>query len=189
MIIEILGLDGAGKTTVSKSLAAALGGRARKVRAYSPDFEYAASLVRGRFGIRAERALRGCAVASALIRESALANDGVDVFDRYVEAARMYFSVQEVQPLTESILESLPQPDLVLLLDVDVQTAMARQVGSTFADREEEIVYLNACASYLQSASVIRGWVVVDAREDIEKVIATALEAARRALGIDAEVR
>jgi dTMP kinase len=188
VIVEILGLDGAGKTTVTRRLAASLGGRARKVTAYDPDFEQAAAMVRSRLGYQAEWALRGCAVASALLREAAHAGDGLDIFDRYVEAARMFFSVQEVHPVADSVLTDLPQPDLVVLLDVDVSTAMARRKQSTFGENAEEAAYLRKCASYLRSAAAARGWQVIDASEGLDGVLARARAAVQDAAGRRSEL-
>lgn len=183
MIVEILGLDGAGKTTLTKCLAANLDGTARKVRAYDPGFGQTLTMVRSHLGYRAELALRGCVVASALIRESANPPSALDIFDRYIEAARMFFSVMGLKPIAESVLTGLPQPDLVILLDVDVATGMARRHQSTFSERSEEISYMQKCASYLRSAATVKGWVIIDASADLETVVTRARTAVLEALG------
>lgn len=66
LLVEIVGIDGAGKTTVVREASAMLGATPRKVAAYTEEFHALARRTGEAFGARAEAAVRGCAVATAL---------------------------------------------------------------------------------------------------------------------------
>jgi dTMP kinase len=181
LLVEIVGIDGAGKTTVVRQVCGSLGATPRKVAAYSEEFHAFARRTGERFGPRAEAGVRGCAVATALVAEAGRPRSGIDVFDRYLAGARMFFAVHALTPLPEEVLAAVPQPDLVVLLDVPVEVGLARRVRPSAPDLDHERDYLRACAEYLRATAARDGWLVVDARAGLDDVI-TETAAAIRAL-------
>lgn len=66
----------------------------------------------------------------------------------------------------------LPKPDLVLYLDVDVETSLSRMAqrraenGSTADIHEKDAGYLEKCLELGHKAAAHYGWTVVDSRKD-----------------------
>lgn len=184
LLVEIAGIDGAGKTTVVREASAMLGATPRKVAAYTEEFHALARRTGEAFGARAEAAVRGCAVATALVTEAARPRSAIDVFDRYIAGARMFFAVHNLSPVPPEVLDALPQPDLVVLLDVPVELGLTRRIRPSAPDVEQERGYLRACADFLQATAVRERWHVVDACAPVTEVIAETVEAIR-ALRLD----
>ena len=173
-IIEVLGIDGAGKSTVVSALASQLNITARKVSPYPPAFHAAAERVERVLGEAAATAMRASAIACTLIGEAAQPRNGPQIFDRYVEAARMFFAVRGIQPVPGPLLDELPGPGLVILLDLDPGLAMARRLRPSHADPAAEVAYLESCSLYLRRAAEVHRWPVIDASEPLDKVLAAA---------------
>ncbi len=171
-MIEVLGLDGAGKTTAVGAVAE-LGFEARKVAPYNSRFQAEAA----KLDVLAPECLdafRGAAVASALLLEAAdvARRPGEHfVYDRWIEAAKMFWSVKGLPPLPAAVVESLPKAALTILLDVDVETAIGRRLRPSDPDPDVERRYLESCDRYLKAAARAGGWTVIDATEDLEHVI------------------
>lgn len=181
LLIEVVGIDGAGKSTVVGQVCRRLAATPRKVAPYSAEFHDLARSVGRLLGSRAEAGLRGCAVASALIAEARLPRSPIDVFDRYLEGARMFFAVHHLAPLPDDVLAALPAPDLVVLLDLPVELALSRRARPSCPDLDAERAYLHACADHLRAAGARHGWHVIDARRPLDEVVGEACQAVRAA--------
>jgi thymidylate kinase len=179
LIVEVVGIDGAGKSTVVTALAARLGATARKVSPYPSAFQATVKRVERTLGATEATALRGCAVACALIHEAAEPRQGLQIFDRYVEAARMFFGVQGIRPVPDALLDRLPKPGLVILLDLDVELAMTRRLRPSHPDLSAERSYLRACTEYLRQAAASRQWLIIDASQPLDRVLADAVASVR----------
>ncbi|HEX2051663.1 MAG TPA: hypothetical protein VHJ34_13680 [Actinomycetota bacterium] len=180
MRVELAGIDGAGKSTVAGAVASRLGFEIRRVTAYGPAFEHGVAQLRRALGERGVEAARAIAIGRALLETAAAPMGPNVVFDRYVESARMYWTVQSIAPLPNDVLRLLPANDAVVLLDVDVATGLARRRGTSFDDVDAESAYLDRCVTYLRGAARRNGWIVIDARaplEDVAEEVVTAVRA------------
>ncbi|HWL37528.1 MAG TPA: hypothetical protein VNQ77_15190 [Frankiaceae bacterium] len=181
-LVEVTGIDGAGKSTVVAELARALGWSARKVQPFSPEVMARVDAARTAFGERGADVARSLALGSELLRH---ADAGVPpaVYDRYVESAKMWWHVKDLYPLPDDVVARLPAPSLVLLLDVDPETALARRLTTTEVSSEAETTFIEACTRYLRAAAVAHDWVVVDAARPLDEVVTVATAAVRAHLG------
>ncbi|HZB32342.1 MAG TPA: hypothetical protein VE465_19440 [Streptosporangiaceae bacterium] len=180
--IEVTGIDGSGKTSISRMLAERLGWSATKVRPFEQATLDRDATIRSVLGRCASDAYRGSALAMALLHEAAAMSTHT-VFDRYVESARMWWSVKQVPPLNESVLSALPQPLLVVFLDVPIEVGLARRRGTSEYSSAEERWFLEQCSSYLRRrAADEKTWVVIDATRDLPAVLKQALGHARDAM-------
>jgi thymidylate kinase len=178
--IEVTGIDGSGKTSVSGMLARHLGWREAKVRPFDPTVLDRDAALRRAFGREVSDSYRGSALAVALLAE-AVALDRPTVFDRYVESARMWWSVKNVPGLRESALSALPQPELVVHLDVPVDVGLARRLGTSEYGNAEERRFLEGCATYLRQRAVKQpSWITIDATHSLPVVISQVHEHLQR---------
>ena len=171
MLIEILGIDGSGKTTMARRLAVWLGGEYRKVDAFR-DGAYATALsVERNLGSHAATVYKANAIAKALLQEILdVSTNRPLVFDRFVEGALMYFAVKGIYPIPESVFADLPQPSHVVLLDLPVSLALRRRSRPAESDLEIERNYMLACRDYLCKRAQKLGWSVVDATRPADVV-------------------
>lgn len=177
MIVEVVGIDGAGKSTLVRALAAHTGAEARKTDAFPGDTHALAAAVGARLGTQAEAAFRGLAIARALLTEATSITTDRAVYDRFVEGARMYFAVKRVQPLDEDLLAALPQPEVVLLIDVPISLGLARRARPAERGAAAERTYLQACGEYLRGRAARQGWVVIDGARPAKDVLVHAIKA------------
>jgi thymidylate kinase len=190
LIIEVVGIDGAGKSTLVDGLARRLAAVARKTNAFPGETHRRAAAVGEALGSRAEAAFRASAIAAALLREAAAARPDTVVYDRYLEGALMYFAVKECWPLPDDVLARLPRPDVVLLVDLPVQTGLARRLRPAEGGGGRERSYMQACADYLRRRAATAGWVVLDGQEPRDRVLDRAVRAVTRlAGGVDVQRR
>jgi thymidylate kinase len=168
--IEVVGIDGAGKSTVVGHLANTLGWRSRKVRPFTPDAVTLDLRVSGRLGTAAADSYRACLLASALLAEAADLSEPT-VYDRYVESARMWWAVKNVRPLPEPVLARLPGPTAVLFLDVPVDVGQSRRLSTTERSPAEETRFLDACRAYLRGRARSAGWMTIDATAPLPDVL------------------
>lgn len=176
--IEVVGIDGAGKSTVVRHLAGQLRWRERKVRPFTPHAVEQDRRVSGRFGTATGDSFRGCLLAAALLSEAADLT-APTVFDRYLESARMWWAVKGVWPLSESVLQSLPAPTAVLLVDVPVSVGLDRRLLTTERSSMAETRFLEACQDHLRDRARSPGWTTVDAVAPLADVLAQVTEWAR----------
>lgn len=180
MIVEVVGIDGAGKSTLVNGLAARINGEARKTNAFPGDVHARASAVGTELGTRAEAAFRALAVASALLAEAATPAGRLLVYDRFVEGARMFFAVKQCHPLPEDVLATLPTPEAVLLVDVPVSLGLRRRARPSEDSATSERAYLQACADYLHERAARQGWTVIDGTEPVDRVLDVAVASLSR---------
>lgn len=172
-IIEILGLDGAGKSTLVRESSIRFGATARKVAPFSEGLHRDAIAAGEALGAHAKDAIRGWALASALVIEASRPRDGLAVFDRYVESARMFLAVHDLPSLPDSVLALIPEPDLVVLLDIDIEFAMTRRTPPAAGTRSDaEFPYLRRCLDYLRGTAATSDWLVLDARLPVAELLA-----------------
>lgn len=167
--IEIAGVDGSGKTTLTRRLAAHLGFEGRKMDPFSDDFHRRLTAVRDRLGQPAVDAARSMALALCVLREIS-EQDGPRVYDRHLESARMWWSVMGLSPLPAPVLDGLPTPDLVIYLDIDADTAARRMLRSRMESDAVQRAFGDGCVRYLRAAAREKKWVVVDATAPLEEV-------------------
>jgi thymidylate kinase len=170
MIIEIVGIDGAGKSTIAEWIARSWSFDLRKVRPFDPAFWSDAVQIEQALGIRAVESIKAGAIAHALLLEMAKLNEGHIVFDRFLEGAHMYWSVKNIYPLPMEVLCKLRPPDHVVLLDINPEVAIERRRSPSEKTRKEELFYLQACASYFKDQSIKSRWRVIDANLPLEHV-------------------
>ncbi|HKV02480.1 MAG TPA: hypothetical protein VJQ26_10170, partial [Ktedonobacteraceae bacterium] len=114
--------------------------------------------------------IKAGAIARALLVEMSRLDKGRIVFDRFLEGARMYWAVKDLQPIPEIVLSELRGPDHVILLDIDPKIAIVRRNHPSERTRDEELTYLQKCATYLRNKAVEDQWKVVDASLPLEIV-------------------
>lgn len=172
-----MGIDGAGKSTLVDALARRMAVAARKTNAFPGDTHVRATAVGDALGSRAEAAFRASAIAVALLSEAAAVRPDTVVYDRFLEGALMYFAVKDCWPLPDDVVALLPRPAVVLLVDVAVETGLARRLRPAEAGIGRERAYMQACADYLRQRAATEGWVVLDGEEPPDRVLDRAIRA------------
>jgi len=177
-IVEVAGLDGAGKTSVVAAVAAELGWDARKFHPFTTGFHEQLSSIRDRLGQRHVDAARSMAMGLCVLRELSTVTRPT-VYDRHLESALMWWSVMDLCPLPEPLVSELPHPDLVIVLDIDPEAAMKRMLGSRMESAEIMRWFSGRCAEYLRRYGPGKGWTMLDASRPLDVVIRHALEVVR----------
>jgi dTMP kinase len=196
-LITIEGLDGAGKSTLARSLAAALEGRSLETRVLrEPGGVAAAERVRElvkdpelALGPRAE-ALLYAAARAQLVEEAVtpLLEQGVWILlDRFVDSSLAYqgagrsLGIEPVRAINEFATGGL-RPDRTLLLELD--PALARQRSRSRAEaidrleREGDAFFEQIASAYAELARREPERVhTIDAQQDPDAVLAAALDA------------
>lgn len=197
--IVIDGIDGCGKTTQTELLCAALAGDGgppplhlrepgstpvgERIRAILLDPDLVLSpQVEALLFAAARRAMLSDLVAPALVA-------GRDVVcERFHPSTFAYQAIaggldeDEVLDLLHTWAGS-PRPDLVLLLDIEVETAARRRGPPTDRIESKGLDFQRVVAEgYRRSAALLGRVAVVDARGTPEEVHAAILEEVRRAL-------
>ena len=153
MFLVLEGIDGSGKTTQAKLLAAWLRGQRREVlETFEPThgphgLKYRA-WARGELDEKPEAVLRWFVEdrrehVAGVIRP-ALARGAIVICDRYAASTRAYQAAQGVErALLERVLdaESVPEPDATLWLRVPVPLAVER-MGAAAVERFERADFL-----------------------------------------------
>lgn len=177
-IVEVAGIDGAGKTSVVTAVAAELGWDAKKFQPFTAEFHEQLNPIRDRLGQRHVDAARSMAMGLCVLRELSTVTRPT-VYDRHLESALMWWSVMDLRPLPASLVSELPRPDLVILLDIDPEAAMKRMLRSRMESAEIMRWFSGRCADYLRRQAPEKGWAVLDASQPLEVVIRDALESVR----------
>lgn len=180
----LLGIDGAGKTTVGTTLVAELrdsGTSAQLLR--NPAGRRWMSRVAERFGTslapawanRLESAVRFVNVLVAHARAAGFA--GTTVMDRHVACQLVLRSVRGLPQgtLLPWLLSRLPKPDAIILIDVPAHVAHAR-ILARGEDSETLAYLLSAREAYLEIA-LARGWHIIDGSGTPQQVVAKTLRA------------
>jgi thymidylate kinase len=168
-LIELVGVDGAGKSSVAKHFADRHGFALRKVAPFDDSFRALATKVFGAFGVRGVEVLKAISIGHALLREASSDLPDRVIFDRYIESARMYWNVKDLYPVPDEVLCQLPPPTAVVFLDLDPRLALKRRLRPSEATLEEERIYMDSCAAYLRGQAESCGWVRVDTAQPLEK--------------------
>ncbi len=194
-LIVIEGLDGSGKATQAKRLAAALHARGERVREVSfPDYDSPSSaLVKmylgGEFGSRPED-VNAFAASSfyAVDRYASFKKDwqadyaaGIIVADRYTTSNAIHQCSKLDRREWDAYLDwlfhfeytllGIPKPDLVVCLRVDPAVSQAlmreRYHGEDLRDiHEKDLQYLNRCREAAEYCASRLGWRVVECCEN-----------------------
>lgn len=109
---------------------------------------------------------------------------GQDVIcDRYMDS-RFAYQSYELRNQIDNPLEWIrgiqeqgwaPMPDVTILLDVPVETALSRLDGDEIFEKQERLEYYRQ--TYLELAEELERYVVVDATQPIPDMIAEAVDA------------
>ncbi len=191
LLIVIEGIDGAGKTTIAKSLAEKLNSHGiRSVYTYEPFNDLIVNIL-NRLGRRLGPVFEALMMAADRyyhveeIIKPAL-RDGLTVIsDRYVYSSIAYQGAQGV-PISwiKTINEFAPRPDLAIYLDVPVELGIKRKKTST-----TRIPYLESSAEMLERARKIYmdlvkdgELILVDASLPINEVLNRVVELAEEVI-------
>lgn len=189
------GIDGSGKTSASRRVAATLESQGEKVfwtgeptrawtgeavrRAYHDDVGPLAES----FLFLADRAAH-----QEEIRRHLAAHELV-ICDRYADStyayqgARLQGTVDRPVEFLQAMTEPWAiEPDLTLLLRVPAATGLSRIAGRAEKIRFEELGFLRKVARNYDGLAKARRFVVIDARADEDRVVQRALEAIVRRL-------
>ncbi|MBV1779299.1 thymidylate kinase [Paeniglutamicibacter sp. ABSL32-1] len=183
--VVLLGIDGAGKTTVGTTLAAELqasGTQAQLLR--NPAGRRWMSRVAGRFGTaltpawadRLESVVRLANVLASHARASGFA--GTTVMDRHVACQLVLRSVRGLPQgvLLPWLLSRLPEPDAVILIDVPAEVAHARILAR--GEDSETLSYLRSAREAYLEIALARGWHIIDGTGTPRQVAAKTRRAA-----------
>lgn len=183
--VVLLGIDGAGKTTVGTTLVAELreaGTPAQLLR--NPAGRRWMSRVAERFGTaltpvwanRLESVVRLVNVLLAHARASGFA--GTTVMDRHVACQLVLRSVRGLPQgvLLPRLLSRLPQPDAMILIDVPAGIAHARIVAR--GEDSETLSYLQSAREAYLEIALARGWHIIDGSGTPQQVAAKTRRAA-----------
>ncbi len=184
MLISVEGLDGSGKTTLVRGLAAALGATALREPGGEPGAERIRALVKDHaFDPHAEALLFAAARAQLVATEIAprLARGETIVIDRFVDSSLAYqgagrgLGIETVRAMNAFA----PVPDRTLLLRIGAEQGLERVGGRGAADRFEDVELLRRVATAydeLAAADPDR-WTVLDATLAPDVLLAQALAA------------
>ncbi len=195
LLIAIEGIDGAGKTTLGRSLQQHLQalGRSCQLRKEPTDGPFGSELRRsaaaGRLAPERELELliadRRAHLSDHIL--PALARGEVVLLDRYFYSTLAYQGAAGVDPQEiEARHDFAPLPDLLLILDLPVETGLARiRARGDVANAFEQYDTLQRCRTRFQSFAALPHAVLIDARQDADQVFAEALAALKTKLPVD----
>ncbi len=194
--VSFEGIDGSGKTTVSRLVADELASRGSKVfltgeptslwpgdavrRAYKDDL----GPLTETFLFLADRAAH-----QEEIRHHLDAGEIV-LCDRYADSTYAYQGAR-----LEGVLEGpvtflqriarpwLLEPDLTILLSLPAETGLRRIADRADHVRFEELAFLRKVAKNYEALAKSRRYIVLDAREELSSIVAHAVSAIERRLG------
>jgi dTMP kinase len=196
-LITIEGLDGAGKTTLGRSMEAALGARGVDVRLLrEPGGVEASERIRElvkdpaiKIDARAEALLYAAARAQLVVEaiKPLLRGGHWVLLDRFIDSSLAYqgggrgLGLATIRAINEFATDNLV-PDRTLLLVVDPATGVLRSSGRDQPpdrlEQENDSFRLRIAAAYLELAAAEPARVrMIDANADPQRVLAAALDA------------
>lgn len=186
-LIALEGIDGSGKSTLARKLVRSLK-RHRPERQIEHTWEPGATVLGSEirrviqdscFPIDA-RVVTLLMVADRLhhylqVIRPVVNDGGILITDRYSGSTIAYqgygepsMSIPWIQQLHDDL--ALPEPDLTILLDLPVDVALQRAGMPLLAHNRSEADYLEVVRAGYLSQAENKGWVVVDATQDAQKV-------------------
>ncbi|WGW13399.1 dTMP kinase [Saxibacter everestensis] len=190
--VALLGIDGAGKTTVARSLVRRSRARGDAASLYRhPGGRKTLDNVARRFNSTAEAALgsQGLTVIETVTRSLAVIRsavqsrrrDGLVVFDRYIhcQIALRRMRGLHSSPFLQWLLTTLPRPDVIVFFDISPRQAHARILARGI-DTEPLAMLCELDAAYRQLSDfddfyrIDAGRPVADVVDELEAVICAA---------------
>jgi dTMP kinase len=199
IFIAIEGGDGAGKSRLQAALAERLAGRAEIVLTREPGGTGLGEQIRSL--VLAQRSLadplaelllfeaaRAHLVAAVIL--PALERGAIVICDRFTASSVAYQGFgrglgREIVERANAIATGGTSPDLTLLLDLPVQTGLARRAGdgaTNHFDNETVAFHERVRAGYRELAGGPGSWCVIDATQPFDAVLAAAIAAIEQLL-------
>lgn len=190
------GIDGSGKTTVSRRVAVALRERGEKVfltgeptkhwtgeavrRSYADDVGPLAES----FLFLADRAAHQEEIRRHLARGELVISDRYADSTYAYQGARLRGTVSRPIPFLRAMSDPwLLPPDLTLLLRIPADLGLRRIADRPAKVRFEEVAFLRRVARNYDTLAASRRFVVLDGRQALDRVVEQAIAAIDRRLG------
>jgi dTMP kinase len=199
LFIAIEGGDGAGKSRLQAALAERLASRAEVILTREPGGTDLGEQIRSL--VLAQRSLAD-PLAELLLFEAARAHlvaavigpalqrGAIVICDRFTASSIAYQGFgrglgREIVERANTIATGGTSPDLVLLLDLPVETGLARRAGdgaTNHFDKETVAFHERVRDGYRELAGVSDSWCVIDATQPFDAVLAAAIAATEQLL-------
>ncbi|BFH73524.1 dTMP kinase [Sulfurisphaera javensis] len=172
-LISFEGIDGAGKTTIAKNLHMFLQEKGYNVILTQEPFTEEITKLIGKAGwndpvlltllFSADRAFH--------IKWLLQQNPDIVIMDRYIHSTIAYQSVLGVdEKWIEEVNSKFPKPDIVFLLDIEVENALKRIRKDDKFNFKEKIVTLDKVRKKYLELSIKYNFIVLNANDTIENI-------------------
>ena len=195
MLVAFEGIDGSGKSTVMKKVAAKLRKDGLRVRlTQEPTGTWLGQEVRRAISSKIDPmalAFLFLSDRAQHVRDIAEGDEDLVLTDRYRDSTSAYQAVALAQRVPDALAyftrlqDSLfPAPDIGILLDIPAEVGVARIAGRTKKEPFEKIQFLRGVRSnYLRLAKENR-LIVVDATPTVDEVVEKVLGVVRSRIAI-----
>lgn len=195
MLVAFEGIDGSGKSTVMKKVAARLRKDGVRVRiTQEPTGTWLGQAVRRAISSKIDPmalAFLFLSDRAQHVRDIAGSQEEIVVTDRYRDSTTAYQAVALADRVPDALAyftrlqDSLfPAPDLAILLDIPAEVGVARIAGRTKKEPFEKIQFLRRVRSnYLKLATGNR-LIVVDAQPTVDEVVEKVLRLIRSRIAL-----